>query len=265
MLPFDVHSRASWNGHAGIYQKTFAKLCAGAAEHLLDAAAVGPGVRLLDVGTGPGTVGILAADRGAVVTAVDAEESMVAAAARHLPDVRLGTLPDLPFGDDTFDAAVANFVLNHVAEPEAALRGMRRVVRPGGSVTVTIWPAAAPVTQQLFGEAIAAAGVTPGPMPRLAPEHDFERTVTGFRSLLITAGLSEVGTTTLEWEHRVDPEIWWSGPAAGLGSAGHIITSQSAEAQTRIKQEYDRLAARYLGADGLLTLPATALLATGRA
>ncbi len=38
----------------------------------------------------------------------------------------------LPFGEGSFDAVTANFVLNHVGDPAATLTEMRRVLRPGG-------------------------------------------------------------------------------------------------------------------------------------
>ena len=264
MLEFDTYERDLWSGRGTAYRDSFGSLCAGAADALLDGAGVSAGTRLLDVGTGPGTVARRAIARGADVSAVDAEPSMVALASEYVPDVRLGLLPDLPFEDGTFDVAVANFVINHVGDPVAALRGIRRVVRPGGVVAVTIWPFPTPVPQGLAGDAIAAAGVEPVGVVRLAAEHEFVRDVDGFAALLSAAGLREVTSTELRWDHRTDPEVWWSGPARGIGSSGYVLLQQSPETIQRVKHEYDRLAASYLGEDGMLTLPAVALLATGR-
>src|SRR6185369_9111359 len=130
-MDFDQHEREMWAGRATAYARSFAGLCAHAAPPLVTAVAAGPGVRLLDVGTGPGTVAALAVALGADVDAVDAEPSMVALAARRVPQatVRLGILPDLPFVDATFDAVVANFVINHVADPAAAVAELARVAR----------------------------------------------------------------------------------------------------------------------------------------
>ncbi|HEY1484537.1 MAG TPA: class I SAM-dependent methyltransferase, partial [Micromonosporaceae bacterium] len=153
-LEFDRHVRAQWAGKADLYERSFASLCAGAASSLLDAAEVTVGTKLLDVGTGPGTVAREAMRRRASVSAVDAERSMVEKTREHVPDVRIGTLPDLPFLDGTFDAAVANFVINHVGDPAAAVRGMRRVVHTGGMVAVTIWGDSP--TRLLFVDAIDA-------------------------------------------------------------------------------------------------------------
>ncbi len=264
-LEFDSYERDLWSGRASVYAASFASLCAGAAESLLDAAGVTSGTRMLDVGTGPGTVARLAVARGAIVSAVDAEPTMVELAGRDLPDVRLAVLPELPFEDDVFDAAVANCVVNHVGDPAAALREMRRVVRPGGTVAVTIWPGELSVVRSLVADAIEAAGVVTADMPRLDEDLDFRRDADGFGALLMKAGLSDVVSTEIAWEHRVDPEVWWSGPAGGLGGVGYVLTRQTPEMVAKIKQEYDRLAAPRLDTDGSLPLPAIALLAHGRA
>jgi 2-polyprenyl-3-methyl-5-hydroxy-6-metoxy-1,4-benzoquinol methylase len=138
---FDEHERLQWRGAGRAYHGSFARLCAHPAPTLLDAAGVEPGVRVLDVGTGTGTVAALACSRGAEVVAVDAEPSMVELAGHQAPaaEIRLATLPHLPFADSSFDAAVANFVLNHVGDPAAA--ELHRMVCPGGRIAVTIWPA----------------------------------------------------------------------------------------------------------------------------
>jgi hypothetical protein len=54
---FDEHERSSWAGKASAYERSVGALCAYPADHLLDAAGVGDGHRVLDVGTGPGTGG----------------------------------------------------------------------------------------------------------------------------------------------------------------------------------------------------------------
>lgn len=259
MSDFDAHERALWSGRAETYAATFGRICAGAAPALLDAAVVTAGTRMLDVGTGPGTVGRLALARGAAVHAVDAEPSMVALARNVLPDVRPGLLPDLPFPDDAFDAAVANFVVNHVGDPVAAIRGMARVVRPGGRVAVTVWPAVNPATG-VFAKAFEIAGVEGG-APRVDADQDFPRTTDGLASVLERSGLVDVDTGVPEWQHRVDPDVWWSGPAGGIGGTGWVLTRQDEATVGRIRAAYDALVVR--DDDGLMTLSATAVLAWG--
>ncbi|MFG2194584.1 class I SAM-dependent methyltransferase [Streptomyces sp. NPDC048639] len=137
---FDQYEREMWAGRADAYGRTFARLCAHLVPRLLDAADVTAGLHVLDVGTGTGSVAAAAAARGARVTAVDADAQMVDAARRAVPGaaVRQATLPRLPFGDGTFDAVTGNFVVNHVGDAGTALAEMRRVLRPGGRLAVTI-------------------------------------------------------------------------------------------------------------------------------
>ncbi|MFI5484654.1 class I SAM-dependent methyltransferase [Micromonospora echinaurantiaca] len=263
--PFDDHERSRWTGRAAAYERSFAALCAHPATSLLDAAGVVAGTRVLDAGTGPGTVAALAHARGATVIAVDAEPSMVEAARRRVPaaeEVRQAALPHLPFPDDHVDAAVANFVLNHVGDPAAALAELRRVVRPPGRIAVTIWPYPQPPLQRLWGQIFDAAGVErPAVMPRLDADKDFPRTAEGLSGLLTGVGLTDVRCETLSWVHRTDPEDWWSGPANGIGALGLLMADQPPEAAARIRAQYDRLTDDFRDG-GLLALPTAALLAS---
>jgi SAM-dependent methyltransferase len=104
-----------------------------------------PGQRLLDVGSGPGTITADLAARVAParVTALevtaDAADLTRAELDRSGVDgasVEVGDVHDLPFADAAFDVSHAHQVLQHVADPVAALREMARVTRPGGLVAV---------------------------------------------------------------------------------------------------------------------------------
>lgn len=101
-----------------------------------------PGMRLLDVGAGPGTI---TADLAALVepgrtTALEAGEDALAITRsaferRDLPvEFVVGDVHRLELADDTYDVVHAHQVLQHVADPVQALREMRRVCRPGGVV-----------------------------------------------------------------------------------------------------------------------------------
>ncbi|MFJ8040329.1 class I SAM-dependent methyltransferase [Kitasatospora sp. NPDC096147] len=265
MQEFDVHERRMWGG-AGVadaYARGFAGLCAGAVPALLEAAGAGPGVRLLDVGTGTGNVAAAALALGARVTAVDAEPQMVKTAAERLPGVpvSLARLPELPFGEGEFDAVVANFVVNHVADPVAALAELRRVVRPGGRVAVTLWHAEGNRAMDLFGRVLDAGEVERPVFPPVPVA--FERTPDGLAGLLAEAGWAEPAGRELSWTYRVDPEDWWAGPAGGVANIGLVVTGLPAQRVAGLKREYDRLAGEQAGPDGRLALEAVAVLAGG--
>lgn len=160
--PFDDAERRIWSGRAEAYARTYARLCAHPAAALLDAAEVGPRGRVLDVGCGSGTVSAAAVARGASVYATDAEPGMVDATRRAVRGVAacIARLPELPYAESSFDAAVGNFVLNHVGRPREALTELRRITRPGGRVAVTIWRSPGAPGQTLIGRAARAAGLT---------------------------------------------------------------------------------------------------------
>lgn len=99
------------------------------------------GMRLLDFGCGPGTitVGLAAAVHPGEVHGVDMEESQIemaraAAAAGGHDNItfHVGNVYELPFEDDYFDAAHCHAVLMHVPDTQAALREVKRVLKPGG-------------------------------------------------------------------------------------------------------------------------------------
>ncbi|WP_155374062.1 class I SAM-dependent methyltransferase [Catellatospora vulcania] len=264
---FDDYERRLWQGRASAYQRSFAALCGHTGPALLDAAGVGDRTRLLDVGAGTGTVAALALARGAAVTAVDAEQSMVDAARRAVPgaDVRHGVLPELPLDDGGFDATVGNFVVNHVGDPAAATSELRRVTRSGGRVAVSVWPAPAPPLQQLWGTVSAACGLRrPDSAPLVAEELNFTRDPDGLADLLRGAGLTDVSAHTVTWTHRADPEDWWAGPANGIGVLGAMLSVLDAAEVAVVKAHYDRAVAAHLDGDGRLALPTAAVIATGQ-
>jgi ubiquinone/menaquinone biosynthesis C-methylase UbiE len=104
-----------------------------------------PGLSLLDVGCGPGTITADLAGRvapGPVIGVDPAESVLVEAralappAGASAPTFEVGSVFDLRFDDDSFDVVHAHQVLQHVGDPVAALVEMRRVCRPDGVVAV---------------------------------------------------------------------------------------------------------------------------------
>lgn len=263
---FDTYERDLWAGRAAAYERAFAKLTAHTADALLDAVRAGEGTVLLDVGTGPGVVAGRAARRGARVRAVDAEAEMVETAARNVPglDVRVAMLPDLPFEDASFEAVVGNFVINHIGEPAAALRDLRRLLGLGGRLALTCWVMPGSGALGIVRDAIERAEV---PWPDDIPQSPFMEygQRDAFGELLAGAGFADVAVEELDWEHTVDPEQWWTdGALAKVGTNGVIVSRQDPATVARIKQEFDRLVEPYATGDGRVALPAHALLARGR-
>ena len=100
---------------------------------------VGGGDSVLDVACGAGLAIELAAARGATCAGIDASERLVAVARDRVPgaDVRVGDMHAMPWDDGTFDV-VTSFRGIWGTTPEA-LAEVRRVLRPGGRLGLTVW------------------------------------------------------------------------------------------------------------------------------
>ncbi len=101
-------------------------------------AVVQPGARVLDACCGTGDLAIAAEYEGGIVTGLDFSPEMLVRARRKPSSVEWvqGDLLALPFADASFDAATVGFGVRNVADLEAALRELRRVLRPGGRLAI---------------------------------------------------------------------------------------------------------------------------------
>jgi SAM-dependent methyltransferase len=131
----------AWSATAELWDRHWARLADPAREVVLNQAAVGPGTRFLDMGCGTGELCAFAADRGATVAGIDAAERMVDHARARLPhgDLRVGTIENLPWADDSFDVVTGFNSFQFAAERLDGFREARRVARPGGLVAVCVW------------------------------------------------------------------------------------------------------------------------------
>jgi ubiquinone/menaquinone biosynthesis C-methylase UbiE len=99
------------------------------------------GLRVLDVGTGTGHYAAWLAERGAEVVGLDAAAGMLREARTRTDDPRFvrGDLRAvLPFPDAAFDLVVSQLVLDHVADWDHVFAEFARLLRPGGSVVVSV-------------------------------------------------------------------------------------------------------------------------------
>ena len=105
---------------------------------VVDAVDARPGERVLDLAAGTGTSSQPFADRGAEVVPCDFSQGMLRVGKRARPHLSFtaGDGMRLPFADGTFDAVTISFGLRNIVDPDAGLREMRRVTRPGGRLVV---------------------------------------------------------------------------------------------------------------------------------
>jgi SAM-dependent methyltransferase len=228
-VSFDVAADA-YDAFMGRYSSRLSPQLAGLA-------GIEPGQRVLDVGCGPGALTKLLVERvGAEnVAAVDPSEQFVAAARERNPgvDVQHATAEDLPFEDDTFDAAVAQLVVHFMSDPVRGLSEMARVTRPNGVVAACVWD--------------HAGGQTPlGPfwdvVHDLDPAAVDESELAGAREghlaeLFKQAGLREIEQTSLPVpaEHASFDE-WWEPFRLGVGPAGSYLKNLEPAQQTELRE-----------------------------
>ncbi len=134
--------RAMFDRIAGVYDLMNSVMTAGLhhewRRRAVGLAGVGPGSRALDVATGTGDLAIALAGAGATVVGSDFSEGMLDRARVKAPNLtwEWGDARELPYDDDTFDAATVGFGARNFGDLDAGLREMARVVRPGGKVVV---------------------------------------------------------------------------------------------------------------------------------
>jgi SAM-dependent methyltransferase len=166
-----------------------------------------PGMQLLDCGCGPGTIsaGLAALVHPGTVIGIDREASQVELAAAHCREQQIAnaqfqsaSVYELPFPDDSFDAAFANGLLQHLAQPVRALVEIRRVLKPGGVIgirdddqgTLVIAPPSA--ESDRIVDLIKRIMRHGGGDPCLARRH---------RQLLREAGFTGIeGSASVEWD-----------------------------------------------------------------
>ncbi|MGW2106927.1 class I SAM-dependent methyltransferase [Streptomyces sp. NPDC001948] len=225
--------------HESVLRSHRWRTAANSAAYLIDE--LRPGLAVLDVGCGPGTI---TADLAALVapgrvTAVDTTEEILSQAAevaaeRGLDNVEFAVadVHELDFPDDSFDVVHAHQVLQHVGDPVQALREMRRVCRPGGIVAARdsdyaamAWYPEVPGLDDwldLYRRVARANGGEPDAGRRLL-------------SWARRAGFTDITPTAANWCFATpESRAWWSGLWADrtVGSVYAKIAVEGGRAST---------------------------------
>jgi ubiquinone/menaquinone biosynthesis C-methylase UbiE len=141
----------NWSRCAESYLDTFAGMTRETIPLLLEAAHIGHGSHVLEIGSGPGHVAHALTEAGAIVTGVDFSAQMVTVARRQNPGITFqeANAEHLPFEARTFDAVVSNFVVHHLARPTVVFQEVCRVLKPGGHFVFSVF--GAPEAQSSIG------------------------------------------------------------------------------------------------------------------
>jgi SAM-dependent methyltransferase len=203
------------HGHAeSVLRSHRTRTAANSAAYLLPH--LRPTDRLLDVGSGPGTITADLGELVAEVVAVEITEEAAALTRAGLADraitnaeVRVGDVHALDLPDGAFDVVHAHQVLQHVADPVGALRELARVTRPGGVIGVRdsdyaafAWYPRLPELDRwlrLYQDAARANGGEP----------DAGRHLLAWAH---AAGIDDVVATSSTWCYATpETRAWWGG------------------------------------------------------
>lgn len=177
------------------------------------------GLDVLDVGCGQGIDLARFAQAGAHVTGIDLTPRHVELARAHLAALNLdgevvnGDAEQLPFPDASFDRVTSNGVLHHTPDLPAALREIRRVLRPGGDARLIVYHRDSLhywLSQRLLEGRVAGRGalrnverssVDAHPLVRVYSRRQFRSAIrdAGFRSVRITIRHFQPGDAYLPW------------------------------------------------------------------
>jgi SAM-dependent methyltransferase len=128
-----------WVDNAAIFEAVLAPF----AEPVIQAADISPGARVLDIGSGAGTLLQQAAVLGATPVGVDISEPMVDAARRRVPEATVtladAQTADLRAGGAAFDRVISRFGVMFFDDPVAAFSNIRNAAAPGARMAFVCW------------------------------------------------------------------------------------------------------------------------------
>lgn len=275
VLAGPVHAQAPAGGGAPMfsrsegYERYMGRWSRKLAPDYIAFAGVRNGERVLDVGTGTGAVAAALATRlpASEIVGIDPSEAFIEFAQTNVTYSRtrfeLGDAQALRFPDATFDQTLALLVMNFVPDHEKAIREMRRVTRPGGTVSACVWDYDAGMDMiRIFWDEVVAID------PSLTPKH--QRSMKFARqgelgALWRKAGLTDVREQPLIIEQRFTSfDDYWKPFLGQTGAAGTFVKTLG---EDKVRELEARLRKRLQpdGGDGPIALKARAWCVKGQA
>jgi SAM-dependent methyltransferase len=257
-------------------QELIRELGAPVAHWMVDALALQPGERVLELAAGLGEAGMLAAElvapMGGVIVS-DQAEAMLAGARERAAEMSLSNVEfqvlnaewiDLPLA--SVDAVLCRWGYMLMADPAAALAETRRVLRPGGRVALAVWEAIQLNPWALLpAQELIERGVVPPP-----PEGHPGPFALGSRArvseLLAEAGFVEIDVHGMDlWRRHTSFEELWEVTLDLSRSFHDAVLARPAPEVAEIKASLAERFAPYTAANGSLEVPGRTLLASASA
>ena len=241
---------------------------------MLATAALQPGDRVLELGCGPGGLGLVAAEqvgpKGEVVLSDVAPEMAAIAGeraeARGLANTstRVLDLEDVDEPDASYDAVLCREALMLVPEPDRGAAEIHRVLRPGGRAVVSVWGARErnPWLGAMLDALSAQLGAPfpppgmPGPLSLGGPSQ--------FEQALGAGGFEDVEISEVEVPFRGESfDEWWLRTTALAGPVAKLLQAQPPDAVEAIRSHAREALSGYETADGL-EIPGITLVGRAR-
>jgi ubiquinone/menaquinone biosynthesis C-methylase UbiE len=264
------YTRDTWNESAPHYDVLLRNLELYTPA-LLRMAAPQPGERVLDVATGPGepalTIAPLIAPTGRVV-GIDLAEAMVKAATENArtsrranAEFKVMDAEQLDVPDASFDLVVCRFGLQIVTDPVKAVAETFRVLKPKGRIAATVWTDAEhnPFLHAIVGPMLEHAepdetGYLPTPYEMGGPGE----LASVFKQAGFHAAREERVTMNATFRNRAEylRAILQGSPI------GHSLREEDEHVQRDVLAKLELNLAKWMGADGALTMPSEAVVVT---
>jgi ubiquinone/menaquinone biosynthesis C-methylase UbiE len=224
-----------------------------------------PGQTILEIGAGAGELGFQVAERleGARVISTDFAPEMVEIARRQSEtrgltgvEHRVLNAEAMDLDHDAVDGIVCRWAYMLMADPAAAFRETRRVLRPGGRLAFAVWRTAdRNPWQAVPGMTIVQRGHMPAPVPG-APGIFALGEPGRIRELVTGAGFAEpeLEEIAFEWRYADFDELW--GAVVRLSPFGRTFDGLPEEEREATRSAVMHSMAPYRGEDGSYTAPA---------
>ena len=277
---YRAESRERWEAAAagwGQERAAFQRDTVAVSQWMLDAAHLQPGHTVLELAAGPADLGLMAAelvapDGRAIIT--DGAEAMLEVARARAEElgatnveIRQMEAEWIDLAAASVDAVLCRWGYMLLADPEAALRETRRVLRPGGRVALAAW--AGPEENPWFavmGRVFIERGLMAPEPPDMPGPLAFGRRPGQIEELLDAAGFDDIEADTVDFAFRAASlDEFWEQSIRRSGRFSAIVARLEPAEHYRLRDAVDAAFGPYADEGGAVEVPARALVAAASA